>query len=520
MMHRKINEENRNHNYISVKNLDLSKYKNDIEQLISLQTGDDKLFFITTYLENKIEPYDIFSNLFYINENEQLNDLEKYYLISLLSLLNKDIMKEIFPNNEIKKNNIIVNKENQLMMSKKLFQIFFSLLFYSKTKEIQYTIIELLLCYSDMSEDFIDYCLEDIRYINKLFQLTYTNINDIINTILIILDIIFRNKNCDVDVLEKIIQNIAIIERCKELLVNINSNNDIRIDSLEILYTISSKIEETYYNNYFFDFIDIFYNLIALQTKNEEIIMLILKIVSKITINDNICIKIKESGMAYLFYRQYLSSPNIERDFLILTLKIFSNLFYINDIISFFIYDKNGEILKIFTSIINTYINTSNEKDNRILSEIIFCLSNIADGPIDVKFIISKSELPKLIAQIMKIKTDNNIYFEGVHFFKNIITDSNKEIFYKISELNPFKIFVKGLSESFEIENLDLCLESILLLISKNNEFYNTIENLKKDFYICLIKKKIDDLRNHKNKLISEKAESISNIFEDKMNME
>ena len=102
----------------------------------------------------------------------------------------------------------------------------------------------------------------------------------------------------------------------------------------------------------------------------------------------------------------------------------------------------------------------------------------------------------------MKIKTDNNIYFEGVHFFKNIITDSNKEIFYKISELNPFKIFVKGLSESFEIENLDLCLESILLLISKNNEFYNTIENLKKDFYLCLIKKKIDDLRNHKNSLL------------------
>ena len=519
MSHRKINEESRNNNIISIKNLDLSKYKDDIEHLISLQTGEDKLFFITTYLENNIEPYDIFTNLYY-NEIKQLNDLEKYYLIFLLSLLNKDLMKEIFPNMAIKNNNIIVNKENQLMMSKRLFQIFFSLLFHSFTKDIQYTIIELFLCYSDMSDDFIDYCIDDMRYINKLFELTYANLNDITNSILIILDFIFRNKNCDVDILEKIIQNVSIIGRCKELLVNNNNNNDIKINSLEILETISSKIEDKYFNNYFFDCIDIFYNLIALQTKNEEIIMLILKIVAKITYNDNICIKVKESGMAYLFYRQYLSLPNIERELLLLTIKIFSNLFSINEIISFFIYDKNGEILKVFIRIINTYINTSNEKDNKILSEIIFCLSNVADGPIDVKNVISKSDLPKLIAQIMKIKTDNNIYFEGVHFFKNIINDCNKEIFYKISELIPFKIFVKGLGESFEIENLNLCLDAILLLISKNREFYNTIENLRKYFYICLIKKRIDDLKNHKNQLISEKAESISNIFEDKMNME
>ena len=130
MMHRKMNEENRNSNFINVKNLNLSKFKDEIEQLISLQTGEDKLLYITTYLENNIQPFDIFSNLFFIDENEQLNDLTKYYLIFLLSLLNKEIMKEVFPDMKIKNNNIIVSQEKPLMMSKKLFQIFFSLLFH------------------------------------------------------------------------------------------------------------------------------------------------------------------------------------------------------------------------------------------------------------------------------------------------------------------------------------------------------------------------------------------------------
>ena len=187
MMHRKINEENKNNNFINIKDLDLSKYKDEVEQLISLQTGDEKLFYITTYLENNIEPHDIFSNLFFFNENEQLNDLSKYCLIFLLSLLNKDVMKQNFPNTLFKNKNIILSDDKQLIMSKKLFQIFFSILFYSKIKEIQNTLIELILNYSERSDDFIDYCLEDIRYINKLFQLTYSNMNEIIYIDLIIL---------------------------------------------------------------------------------------------------------------------------------------------------------------------------------------------------------------------------------------------------------------------------------------------------------------------------------------------
>ena len=98
MMHRKIYEENRNLGFIIVKNLDLSKFKDEVEKLISISTGEDKLLFITTYIENNIKPIDIFSNLMFYNETEEINDLVKFYLIYALSLLNKNLMKKYFPN--------------------------------------------------------------------------------------------------------------------------------------------------------------------------------------------------------------------------------------------------------------------------------------------------------------------------------------------------------------------------------------------------------------------------------------
>ena len=103
MMHRKLNVENSTFNYISVNNLDLSKYKEEIEELISLQTGEDKLLYMTIYLEKNLEIQDIFSNLFYSNnQSTKVNNLIKYYLIYILSLLNKDAMKKNFPTYPIK----------------------------------------------------------------------------------------------------------------------------------------------------------------------------------------------------------------------------------------------------------------------------------------------------------------------------------------------------------------------------------------------------------------------------------
>ena len=516
MMHRKMYEEKRKLNFINIKNLDLAKYKDEIEQLISLESGENKMLYMTMYLENNIKPVDIFSNLYFSDENIILDDLAKYYLINILAILDKKVMNELFPNTNIKKSNLIITKDNPLIMSKRLFEIFFSILCKIKIKEVQYTILELLVNYSDGSQNFINYCLDDKRYIEILFKLAYADNNEVIIDTLIILDNIIINNDCDDECLEEIIQKNPIIERCKELLTN--NNTDIKINSLDLLYSISNKIDPKYYRDYFIDFIQIFYNLIALNQYNEEILWSIIQICQKITDDNNICIRIKESGLGNIFL-QYLETSNFERKFLTEIIKIFTNLFYVNDIIVYYIQYKIN-IIDIFIKIINTYMHTSNEQDNKILYEVIFCLSNLASGPPEIQYIISRSKIPELIVQIMKEKPYNDIYFEGVNFFYSIIFECNKETFHIISELHPFKLFAKGLEITSLVDYLETTLKAIIKLINQNRAVYHTIENLKTEFYTCLIKKRLDNLVMHKNKQISNLAEEALRIIEDKMNTE
>ena len=181
MEHRKILEENHVLNLININILNLKPFKEIIGEFRELKTGEDKLLYMTTYLENNIEISDIFSNLFfYENNSPTLTDLDKYFLLNLASILDKNVMKRYFPEKVIKENNYIHNKDNPLKLSEKLFKIFFSILFNVKIKEIQVTIINLMLNYSEYSDDFIYYCLDDIRYINKLFELTYIDNKEII----------------------------------------------------------------------------------------------------------------------------------------------------------------------------------------------------------------------------------------------------------------------------------------------------------------------------------------------------
>ena len=49
-------------------------------------------------MENNIEIIDIFSNLYYQRNNANiLNDLDKYFILYICSLLDKDVMKKYFP---------------------------------------------------------------------------------------------------------------------------------------------------------------------------------------------------------------------------------------------------------------------------------------------------------------------------------------------------------------------------------------------------------------------------------------
>lgn len=97
MEHRKINEENRTLNYIDSRKLNLIPFQEDIQKLLCLKTGQDKILYMTTYLENNVEVIDIFSNALYYgnnNNNEKmLTDLDKFFLLYILAILDKSVMK-------------------------------------------------------------------------------------------------------------------------------------------------------------------------------------------------------------------------------------------------------------------------------------------------------------------------------------------------------------------------------------------------------------------------------------------
>ena len=510
-------EENRTLDYINIKNLDLEENKEILNMLHSLKNGEEKILFMSSYLENNIEIIDIFSDLFYKDNNVKiLTDLEKYFLLVILSILDKKIMKKCFPDAKIKENNFIFCKDNPLQMSQKLFQIFFSILFNVKDKEVQSTIISLLLNYSEYSDDFVNYCVDDIRYIKKLFDLTFLNNLEIITDIGLILDNIINYSDCDEEKLIDILKNVPLIQRCKELISINNFNDSLKSTYLFVLYSIVGKTNEENYYYLFKEFINNFSNILSTSQKNEEIFYTILKICSNLSIDDKLCEEMIKTGLGYIFYNS-LSVPNLERDYVIKLLKIFSNFFYSNDIILHFMNNYEGKIILVFIRIINTYLHTANDKDLILLKELLFCLSNLATGPTEAQTFISKTDLPNLVIQIMKIRRDNKIYFEGIHFFKNILTDCNKETFTKISELHPFKLYAEGLQNTFNEENIILCLEGILNLIAKNFEVYGTIENLKNEFYICGIKRKIDSLILNKDEIIAEKSQLVLNYFDDKM---
>ena len=517
MEHRKILEENHVLNLININILNLKPFKEIIDEFRELKTGEDKLLYMTTYLENNIEISDIFSNLFfYENNSPTLTDLDKYFLLNLASILDKNVMKRYFPEKVIKENNYIYNKDNPLKLSEKLFKIFFSILFNVKIKEIQVTIINLMLNYSEYSDDFIYYCLDDIRYINKLFELTYIDNKEIIVEVGVILDNIIINTKCKKNKLLDILKAAPLIQRCQELISINNFNDSIKINYLELLDSIVSKMETEDFHN-FRNFVHIFSNILSTTQKNEEVFYLILKISTKLTLDESICEDMIDKGLGYIFFNS-LSLPNIQREFIIELLKIFSNLFYSDKIIIYFYENFEEKIIPLFIRIINTYLHTANDKDLKIIKELLFCLSNFASGPPEIQTIISRTDIPQLVFQIMKIKNTNEIYFEGINFFYNIIEKSNKETFRNISEFHPFKLFAKGLEITGEIKDIVLCLDAIQELIKTNYAVYHTKENLKNEFYICCTKRKLDELSLHQEEKISEKSREILNYFDDKMN--
>ena len=96
---------------------------------------------------------------------------------------------------------------------------------------------------------------EDIRYINKLFELTYINDIDIMRQVgFILINAIIYNK-CDEDKLKEILKTTPLIQRCKELISINNFNDSLKLAYLELLESIVEKVSREEYGYLFSDFI-------------------------------------------------------------------------------------------------------------------------------------------------------------------------------------------------------------------------------------------------------------------------
>lgn len=516
--------------FIDPMRLNLSPYKEEIERIESLSSVENKFYIIENYLESKIKPIDIFSDLFYsdgdgMNENNEneINGLVKYYLILMLGTFDPEIFKKYF--SEYDSNDYCFVKEEKenkktLKMTKLFFQILFSLLFSVKEKDIKNTIIELLYNFSYFSEDFTQYCFGDIRYIHQIYNLMYDNNAEMVKNILYIFRNILEYEELNENLMNEILQTSPIVVRCEEILINNEFDVDCKINSLILMKEISRVVNEDSFGKYFENSINTFTKIFTEEknSQNETIIINFLLILRALTKNSKICNEIIAKGLIKILF-QILGTKDLNQEYLIQTLCIFSNLLFETKIIEYLIKYFPGDIVKVFTDILDTYMNVVSEKINtKVIKELLFCLSNFVTGTQETNNIIAKSDIPKLVKQIMKLNQNNDaIYIEGINFFYNIIENGNKETYTIISELKPLTIIAYELEHTGKNENIELCLNGIFLVTTKYKDINFSLGEIKNEFYSCAITRKLYEIYYGKNKELSKIAGQILMIYDNKM---
>lgn len=528
MEKRQLKEEIMNTILINPSKLHLYNYNKEINQLESILNAEEKLCKMTNYLENEIQINDIFSVLQYEEEEEnmdynKINDLTKYYLLLILLIIDGKNFKKFFPDKDPENYSLIIDKDKKpLSLSRKFFQVLFVLFSITKEKDVKNTIIELFYNYAYYSYNFLDYCYEDIRYLQKLFSIGYEENPEMLIDFCYIFNalISYNNKNedgnYDDEIIHKILQMYPLVQRCEELLKK-NIPDYCKIEVLDLMRQITRNVDSDTFPNYFYNSPSVFYNYMASQVekKNETTILLILKVLKYLSLNNQLCREIINSKLGKCLFH-ILEIKDLQADFLYYLLEILGNMFYENDIIEYYI--QIG-IITIFINILNTYKNAGIGKNElNLLGALLFCLSNFASGKEEAISRIVKSDIPDLVKEVMIINQNNNkIYFEGVNFFYNIIENGDYECFCKISELNPLKLFGYLLEHSGIYEHEEICLKGILLLTEKNKNIYGTLQNLKNQYYACGIKRKMNEIYYSTKKDLSKIAEIIIKNYEDKM---
>ena len=106
------------------------------------------------------------------------------------------------------------------------------------------------------------------------------------------------------------------------------------------------------------------------------------------------------------------------------------------------------------------------------------------------------------------------IDYEVYNFFYNIFIQGADQDVIQVIKMKSMKLFCEGLNKSTKIENVLICLKSIQMLFKRNYKIYNTITNLKNEYYGYCAKKNIDLLMNSKNEEVSKEATEINELVE------
>ena len=261
----------------------------------------------------------------------------------------------------------------------------------------------------------------------------------------------------------------------------------------------------------FADFILCFNScIINNEIKDECLFESILKILSSISQDNEVINQIMNSTISYHIIH-FIQIKDLQSDYLNLLLAILSNLLFQDYAVTFYL---NGGILPILDKILNTYKNTVNKKDNIIIKNCVFCLSNITGGTEEQVAQVMKTKIPQNLLQISKIRNSPMIDYEVYNFFYNIFIQGADQDVIQVIKMKSMKLFCEGLNKSTKIENVLICLKSIQMLFKRNYKIYNTITNLKNEYYGYCAKKNIDLLMNSKNEEVSKEATEINELVE------
>ena len=488
-----------------MQSLNISQYESQINTYNLIKDTTSKVEWLINSIISESKKLDLFSEkvLFYdssTNYENNTNDLVKFCLCKL-----KEFSDEVDNN----------DNETDLYLPKELFFSLVTEAYTSNDLRIRNIALDILINFSSVSSSLTKYFVEEEgkkKPFGILFSMTFLQSPQIISNCFLLIGNIF----CDCkNEIEDIIQIYPIHHRIREIL-----QSNIDIDPKEIinfhLSCLSILNQITFAITSFDDFVD-FIPLIQKYFinncfSNESLYNEVLSLLAAITRSDQVCDKIMECGMSWHFLHLLNQKKTLtQNDYLNLLLQIFSNLLYQKYIVDFYI---NAKCFPSFEKILNTFINSANPKDNSIIQSCIFALGNIAGGTAEQINKIFCTNLPKLILQVCKIKNTNAIYFETCSFFFNSISNGDNQEVISIIKMKGMKLFCEGLNKSINSDNVILCLKGILRLLKRNMEIYNTIQNLKNEYYGYCGKKNIDVLMDNKNETISMLATQLNDLIE------